>query len=164
LFINRHLQAGTRHGLPDLDGVLYCSKHAASAIAERLQEFRGQVIENKDLTVGALRLALACIEIPEEFSLVDLCQTSVLSEWGIDPLQVATKDRVISQRLARRLHEKNVSGFLWWSSLEPAWTNVSLFQSRVESKIILRKPIRYLETAMPELIQAANKIGVLLKK
>jgi hypothetical protein len=143
---------------------LYASKHAVSAIAERLQEFRGQTIVNNDLYQGELPLSLVSFELTENVPLLDLVQASELSTWGIDPLQVATKDRAISQRLARMLYEKGIPGFLWWSSLEPSWTNASLFESRAASNILVERPIKPLTTTMPELIEAAKKIGVQLKQ
>ena len=49
LFVPRRLQGAGRHDNPDLYGALYFATSAESAIAERLQPFRGQELGGSNL-------------------------------------------------------------------------------------------------------------------
>lgn len=164
LYVNRTLQGGTRHGLPDLDGVLYTSTVPISAIAEVIRDFRGKTIENEDLTLYGKRLSLATFELSQQVTLVDLCDKDQLAQIQVDPVQIATKDRTMSQRLARQLYAQGVPGFLWWSSLEAQWTNASLFESRTLAFLTIMDPVIPLAVDHPDFIEAARALGVLLKK
>lgn len=158
------MQGGTRHGLPDLDGVLYASTIPISAIAEAIKDFRGRTLENEDLKQYGKALSLATLELPDRVSLVNLCDRTQLARIEVDPVHIATGDRTLSQRVARELHARGTSGFLWWSSLEAKWTNASLFESRIRDVIAVKKPIIPLSIDHTDLIEAARALGVFLKK
>lgn len=164
LYVNRELQGGTRHGIPDLDGVLYTSTIAVSAIAEAIKDFRGRTLENEDLVLYGNRLSLGIFDLHDQIVLINLCDKNQLAHMDIDPIHIATKDRPVSQRMARQLHSNGAAGFLWWSSLEARWTNASLFESRVRDFITVQEPITPLSIEHPDLIDAARMIGVFLKK
>ncbi len=164
LFINRALQGGTRHGIPDLDGILYASTQPVSAVAEAIKDFRGQTLENADLVRYEKRLSLATFEVDKKVDVVNLCDKNILAQIQVDPVHIATQDRTVSQRLSRQLHTQGVSGFLWWSSLEAQWTNVSLFEGRILKFSKVMPPIVPLSIDHPDVIQAARDIGVLLKQ
>jgi hypothetical protein len=164
MYVNRTLQGGTRHGLPDLDGVLYTSTVPVSAVAEVIRDFRGRTLENEDLKLYGNRLSLVTFELDAQVTLIDLCDQNLLSQIAIDPMQIATKDRTLSQRVARQLYAQGAPGFLWWSSLEAKWTNASLFESRILTFLSVLDPIIPLAVDQPVLIEAARALGVLLKK
>ena len=127
LFVPRASQSSTRHGIPEKDGVLYASKMPVSAIAERLKQFRGNVLSKDDFWFDDYRWALAAIEVEDPVTLLDLTDPSILVQKKIDVASLVTKDRMRSQQLAVRLYDQGVAGFLWISSLEAAWTIASLF-------------------------------------
>ena len=69
----------------------------------------------------------------------------------------------VTQRLALKLYELGVDGFLWWSSLHSAWTNATLFQKRALKKLTIEGPITPLSIKMKEFAQAAKTLGVTFK-
>lgn len=147
----------------DRDGVIYASKAAVSAVAERLQGYRGLTYGESNLYFKNYTWAIASFELLETTVLLDFTNPKILAKHEVNPLDVATKDRRVSQRLALKIYDQGAAGFLWWSSIEPSWTNASLFESRVLSNIVVEKPIKLLTITMPEMIEAAKKIGVQLK-
>jgi hypothetical protein len=164
LFVPRAYQASTRHGLPEKDGVLYASKQTVSSIAERLKQFRATTLSEDDLWFNDFRWALAAIEVEESIALLDLTDPNVLVDKKINLASIATNDRSLSQQLALRLYGDGVPGFLWGSSLEAVWTNASLFESRIKNYLRVEEPVLYLSFNMPEVIEAAKHIGVILPR
>jgi hypothetical protein len=129
LWFPRRLQGDGRHDAPGRYGCLYVSEAPVSVVVEQLAPFVGTGLGEPDLVRGGLPLALAALELPEDSRLVDLDQPFVLAAARLRPSLVATPDRERSQADAAALHElyPEAVGLRWWSTFEPRWANVTLF-------------------------------------
>ncbi len=162
-YIARSKQGQGRFDIPELDGVLYCSKDPVSAVAEFIQVFRGQaMMEAHFERPDGLINALACLQYPDSKKLIDLDDPYTLVRLNVRPSQFLTRNRQKTRAISQEVHRKKADGFLWPSALEASWINASLFESRVGSKLSLDQPIRPLSIDMPELQEAAAILGVLL--
>jgi hypothetical protein len=126
----RALQGTGRHDNRDRYGCLYVATDPVAAIAEALAPFRGSgTLVPAMLTRGGRPLALAQLTLDDAAQLVDLDDPAVLSAESLRPSQVATRVRATTQAQALRLHDEHPSaaGLRWWSTLESAWINVTLF-------------------------------------
>ena len=129
LWFPRRLQGGGRHDAPGRYGCLYVSEEPVSVVVEQLAPFVGTGLRAPDLVRGGLPLALAALELAEEARLVDLDQPFVLAVVRLRPSLVATRERERSQADAVTLHDlyPEAVGLRWWSTFEPRWANVTLF-------------------------------------
>jgi hypothetical protein len=129
LWFPRRLQGGGRHDAPGRYGCLYVSEEPVSVVVEQLAPFVGTALGAPDLVRSGLPLALAELELAEEASLVDLDQPFVLAASRLRPSLIATRERERSQADAAALHElyPEAVGLRWWSTFEPGWANVTLF-------------------------------------
>src|SRR5262245_10526952 len=92
LFVPRERQGAGRHDHPDAYGALYVSRLALSAVAERIQAFRGQALADADLRlVDGSRYALATFDEDGLDGLVDLDDPPELSRRTLRPSMVATR-------------------------------------------------------------------------
>ena len=131
LFVPRGYQGANRHDNPDRYGALYASRHSLSAVAERLQGFRGRTLADEDLvSARGLRYALAAIDDSGAGSLVDLDDPRELVRLDRRPSSIATRHRQVTQPVALAIFEEGALGLSWWSALEASWTNVTLFADR----------------------------------
>jgi hypothetical protein len=158
------MQGVGRHDQPELYGALYVSRVATSAVAEWLAAFRGQSLEAQDLArTDGRQLALASFDDSRLTPLPDLDEPAELARRDLRPSGVATHRRAVTQRLAAALYAEGVAGFGWWSTLEAAWPNVTLFAERALSHLRLAEPPRALTIDDPLVIEAASSVGVLLE-
>lgn len=161
LLLPRRHQGAGRHDAPDLYGAWYCAADPVAAVAERIQQLRGQTLGNDDFRrLGNLTLALVGLRLDSSVALVDLDDPAQLVARHLRPSQVATRRRAPTQQLARNIFAEGVGGMLWWSTLSADWTNVTLFYERVITKVSLHAPPRALTTEMPEVQQAADDLGI----
>lgn len=159
----RERQGAGRHDNPDHYGALYVSRSAESAVAERIQAFRGQMLTDADLGfVGGARLALATFDDADLRGLVDLDDPAELVAREIRPSMVATHDRGVTRAIALRIHAEEAAGFGWWSSLEASWPNVTLFAERAVPRLVLVGEPEVLSARHPVLAAAARALGVRL--
>jgi hypothetical protein len=163
LHVPRERQGVGRHDSPDLYGALYVSRSAVSAVAVRVQAFRGQTITDADLRlrVGAV-LSLAAFEDAALGELVNLDDPAELVARGLRPSRVAARDREATRTIAQGLFHEGHAGFAWWSTLEASWTNVTLFAERAEGALVLEGQPEPLSVRHPVLRSAAELIGVRL--
>ena len=161
LFVTRAIQGSGRHDGPDTYGAWYCSRHAASAVAESIQFARGHFLEDSDFvsTRGAVR-ALVGLWLDDALGLLDLDDPLELAARRIRPSQVATGRRTVTQRIARSIFDEGATGFLWWSALEGEWTNVTLFYERALPHVSIVAHPRRLSIQLPEVKEAAERIGI----
>lgn len=165
LYNPRRLQGVGRHDQPALYGALYLSRAATSAVAEWLAAFRGQTLAATDLERSdGRRWALASIDDGHLPPLPDLDEPAELTRRDLRPSGVATHRRAVTQRLATALYAEDVVGFGWWSTLEAAWPNVTLFAERALPLLDMAEPPRALTIDDPLVIEAAGSIGVLLEQ
>jgi hypothetical protein len=165
LFLPRQHQGAGRHDAPDLYGAWYCTTHPVSAIAERIQQLRGQTLTNRDfLRLGHLTLAIVGLRLAPEAVLVDLDEPAELVTRRLRPSLVATRRRTITQQMARRIFDEGVTGIAWWSTLSAEWTNVTLFYERAVTLTSIIAPPRALTVDLPEVQQAADDLGVRISR
>ena len=131
----RPLQGEGRHDAPERYGCLYVSEEPVSAVVEELAVLAGSELDAGDLVRSRLPLALATLRLPDESVLVDLDDPDVLTAEKLRPSEVATPEREASQAAAMALHERHPEavGMRWWSTFQPAWANVTLFDRASEA-------------------------------
>jgi hypothetical protein len=161
LFVPRRHQGAGRHDAPDLYGAWYCTTEPVAAIAERIQQFRGQSISNADLRrLAHLSLALVSLSLDDDAALVDLDDPAELVARNLRPSLVATRRRATTQRMARTIFEEGAVGIRWWSTLAAEWVNVTLFHERALPLVSIVDGPRPLTVDMPDVQRAAEDLGV----
>ncbi|MBA3779179.1 MAG: RES domain-containing protein [Chloroflexi bacterium] len=165
MYVARERQSGGRHDNPDHYGALYVTRSPLSAVAERVAVFRGQELDEESFTLAAgRRFALASIDDARLGPLVDLDDPTELVERSLRPSGVATRDRTVTQPIALRLFKEGLSGFSWWSTLNAAWPNVTLFAERALGSLSLAVPPEPLSSVHPLVVEAAEIVGVRLAR
>lgn len=160
LYVPREFQGNGRHDIPD-DGIIYCALDAVSAIAENIKGFINLTINNDDFKrKGKAVQALAEMAMTGE-RLIDLRDAKEMVKTKTGPMAIATHDREITKGLCKMIYDKQVDGFIWWSTIEAKWSNVTLFESRVKNKIQVQKIIP-LTTAMADVKKAAKLLQIKL--
>lgn len=161
LFVARTLQGRGRHDKPSQFVAWYCSRDAVSAVAESVQRFRGQAIEDDDFIRPNGRVkALVGFELDDALPLVDLDDPAELSARDLRPSHVASSNRTETQRIAASLFRDGATGFSWWSTLEAAWTNVTLFYERALPHVRVATPPRPLSTHDGHVRAAAARLDI----
>jgi hypothetical protein len=161
LFVARDRQGAGRHDAPAKYGAWYCSRVAVSAVAEAIKFLRGHRLEDEDLTrPDGTRRALAHFTLEHASRLVDLDDPRTLVARRLRPSEVATSRRAVTQHIAAALFDEDAAGLLWWSTLESSWINATLFAERVRADVVLVEHPTPLTTALPELRQAAEHLGI----
>ena len=92
----------------------------------------------------------------------DLGDPAVLLELERRPEELAHHDRVVTQGIARQVHDAGYAGLRWWSALTGAWTSTVLFADRVSADdltISLPVPITLKSASV---VEAANGLGIAL--
>jgi RES domain len=131
LFVPRDRQGAGRHDDPGRYGAFYAARSAEAAVAEAIQAFRGRDLAPEDLELAdGSRLTLATLDDSRLASLTDLDDPAVLVAEGWRPSGVASRDRGLTQAMAARAFDAGALGLSWWSTLDSAWTNVTLFAER----------------------------------
>ena len=160
LYAAREAQGSGRHDNPDSYGALYLSASPVGAIAERLQAFRNQRLEEADLVLSqGRRLLLVTLDDARVDGVLDLDEPRVLLERSLRPSRVATHERRTTQRIARHAFEDGATGVAWWSTLEASWINVTLFAERAPGLAPAGDP-EVLSLDHPALRAAADALGV----
>jgi hypothetical protein len=80
--------------------------------------------------VDGAHQSLATVEDAALGPALDLDDPAVLTERGWRPSRVASRDRSVTQPMAVRAYTEGALGLSWWSTLDAAWTNVTLFAER----------------------------------
>lgn len=131
LYVPREYQGAGRHDSPGRYGAFYAARSPVAAVAEVIQAFRGRDLSPEDLERSdGTRLTLAAYDDSGLESLLDLDEPAVLVEEGWRPSGVASRDRAVTQAMAMHAFESGALGLSWWSTLDSAWTNVTLFAER----------------------------------
>lgn len=117
LHVPRERQGSGRHDHPDAYGGLYVSRVTESAIAERIQAFRGQTLTDTDLRLKTGEpFALARLDDGALDRLVDFDDPAQLVRRGLRPSMVATRHRQVTREIALRILHEGAVGFTWWST------------------------------------------------
>jgi RES domain len=165
LHVPRGRQGAGRHDSPGHYGAFYAARSAEAAAAEAIAAFRGRELDDADLELAdGSRLALAAFDDSALGELTDLDEPAVLLAEGWRPSRVASRDRQVTQAMAVQIFEAGQSGISWWSTLDSAWTNVTLFAERTIDPGMLRldgSPER-LSVRHAVLIAAADHLAITL--
>ena len=111
--------------------VVYLAETAVHAVAEKLQRFRGQRIDRKDLIESGKPLALVECELGK-IKLADLCDPAVLVKHDIKPDVLASRQIAKTQGIAARLAKAGYAGLRWWSALSGDWHTIVVFEGAIE--------------------------------
>jgi len=134
----RPLQGEGRHDAPERYGCLYVSEVAVSAVVEELAPLAGSELAVGDLVRSRLPLGLATLRLPSNAAVVDLDDPALLATERLRPSEVATRERAKTQAAAAALHEHHPEavGIRWWSTFDPAWANVTLFDRASDALVV----------------------------
>ena len=165
LYVPRDRQGAGRHDSPGRYGAFYAARTPVAAVAESIQPFRGRELAEDDLarSDGA---ALALVELDdsalETMLLRDLDDPAVLVDEAWRPSWVAGRDRTVTQAMAVRVFEAGGLGLSWWSTLDSAWTNVTLFAERTLEVGLVRvaAPPERLSLTQPAVVAAADHLAI----
>lgn len=167
LFVPRDQQGAGRHDHPGHFGAFYAARSPVAAVAETIQAFRGRDLSPDDLELAdGSRLTLATFDDAGLASLVDLDEPVVLVEEGWRPSGVASRDRAVTQAMAVHVFEAGALGLSWWSTLDSAWTNVTLFAERTldAGAVVLAGEVETLTLKHPALVAAADHLAIPLAR
>ena len=159
-------QSAGRFDLDCRPPVLYLAETPEHAVAEKIQRYRGQQLTNAELREFGLPLAIveATITLTAAQIIVDLNDPRELVRYGFAPDKIMSKDRPITQGIARKLHTSGVAGFRNWSALSGDWHSTVLFLDRLTLGINVTydKPVP-LDTNNPAVRAAARFLAVPVK-
>src|SRR5215207_4403603 len=161
LWFPRPFQGTGRHDDPARYGCLYVCESPVSAIAEALAPFRGTGDLRPELLHRMGRpLALAQLKLAAGTALIDLDDPGTLAAEALRPSVVATGRRSATQSYAAQLFEahREAAGLRWWSMLEAAWINVTLFD-RAQLALAARA-VRPLDRGDADVRAAARFLGL----
>lgn len=137
------VQTGGRFDLSDTPTLYLALEDPAHALAEVLQSLRGR----REIRNGHLRRAvrgspglyhpLAVVEtwIPDAVynALPDLGDPQTLVDLAIRPDDLSSRERPVTQRISRKLHDDfALPGFRWWSAFGGQWHVAVLYMDRVD--------------------------------
>lgn len=162
LYVPRDRQGSGRHDSPGRYGAFYAARTPEAAVAEAIQAFRGRDLEADDL-VGADGSPLALARLDDEAlgPLVDLDEPAILVDHAWRPSAVASRSRPVTQPMAVRLFDDGAAGLSWWSTLDAAWTNVTLFAERtIALGGITVASVETLALSHPAVVAAADHLAI----
>lgn len=163
LWVPREYQGAGRHDAPGRYGAFYAARSRVAAVAEVIQAFRGRDLSPEDLERSdGTRLMLAAYDDAGLAALLDLDEPAVLVEEGWRPSSVASRDRVVTQGMAVRAFEAGALGLSWWSTLDSAWTNVTLFAERSleAGAVAVEGAPEPLTVKHPDVVAAADHLAI----
>lgn len=167
LFVPRDHQGAGRHDSPGRYGTFYAARSAEAAVAETIQAFRGRDLSPEDLELAdGSRLTLATYDDSTLGALTDLDEPAVLVAEGWRPSGVASRDRTVTQAMAAHAFEAGALGLSWWSTLDSAWTNVTLFAERTidSGAVVVDGAVEPLSLKHPALVAAADHLAIPLAR
>ncbi len=139
LYVPRERQGAGRHDDPARYAAFYAARTPEAAVAERIQAYRGRDLADADLAhPDGTVAALATIDDDALGALLDLDDPAVLTVRGWRPSRVAGRDRSVTQAMAVAAFVDGALGLSWWSTLDAAWTNVTLYAERTIARGALR--------------------------
>jgi hypothetical protein len=163
LFVPRDRQGAGRHDSPGYYGAFYAARSADAAVAETIQAFRGRDLSAEDLELAdGSRLTLATLDDSGLSLVVDVDDPAVLVEEGWRPSGVASRDRALTQAMAVRAFDAGALGLSWWSTIDAAWTNLTLFAERTleTGSVALDGVPEALSLRHPAVVAAADHLAI----
>lgn len=142
--------------------VLYLAESPPHAVAEMLRPFTGRRLHGGQLRGAGHRLALVRAELRAEVAaqVEDLTDPAVLLRRGVRSDALASRDRAVTQGIARALHDAGLAGFRWWSALHGDWHAVLLFMDRVRPVELVYDRPEPLSATHPAVLSAARALGM----
>jgi len=131
-FSPNYIQPQQGAGRFDVAGklVVYLAETAVHAVAEKLQRFRGQRIDRKDLIESGKTLALVECQLGK-VRIADLCDPATLVKYDIRPDLLASREIGKTQPVAAALYKEGFTGLRWWSALSGDWHTVVVFEGAI---------------------------------
>lgn len=161
-YVPREYQGSGRHDIVE-DGIIYCSLEALSTLVEKFDKFKNQHIDLDDLRKkNGSRLALVKFQIKGE-NLVDMRLPESQLQLKLTSAVMESRERKITQPIAKRIYDTGADGLIWNSSIESQWSNASLFHSRVKAKLELVEEVIVLDLENPYVREAADYWNISLK-
>lgn len=151
----------------DASPVIYLAEDPQHAIAEKIQNWRGQLIRDVHLKKNGGRLAIVEAEVSVDPSfLVDLCRPPVVARRDAPPDEVAAERASTSQAIAARIFEADDEplGIRWWSTFRGEWHSVVLFQARLPDGAVHYGEPSVLAVDQDRVREAAEEIGVIVAR
>jgi len=132
-FSSSYIHPSQGAGRFDIPGklVVYLAETAVHAVAEKLQRFRGQRLDLKDLIESGKALALVECQLGK-LKLADLCDASVLVKYGIRPDVLASRELAKTQAVASALLKEGFAALRWWSALSGDWHTIVVFEGAID--------------------------------
>jgi hypothetical protein len=164
-FSPRYVPSGQGSGRFDLpgatSGVLYLAETPEHAVAERIQHYRGQVLEDDDVFAARTRLAIVPVVLSAAVRdrIADLCDPAVLVRLGVGADETASRHREKTQQISGLVYERRHTGLRWWSAFFGDWHTVVLFRDRVKGGLAYGTP-EAITLEHPALRDAASLLGV----
>lgn len=93
--------------------------------------------------------------------LPDLGDPRKLVRFGIRPDDLASRERSVTQRISRRLHDEyDLPGFRWWSAFGGQWHVAVLYLDRVEPQDLHYGTPDPLHLGHPAVLAAAGELAM----
>jgi hypothetical protein len=143
-------------------GVLYLAETPVHAVAEMIQHYRGQQVDDRDFIVSGHRLALVRAELAEGLAerLADLCDPATLLELELRPDETAAANRRTTQAISERIYTARFAGLRWWSALRGEWHTLVLFRDRVGRSALRFHEPEPLDLSHDAVLTAMRELGV----
>jgi hypothetical protein len=125
-------QGAGRLDNPSAYSVLYLSDSAQGAIAEAFGRFPEWVTGMLDGVPGlpGSGRGIARCHLKEETAVCNLDDPARLTELGLRPSEVVSRDYVDTKAWALRIYRQNVwAGIRWWSYYNPVWSSFGLWNT-----------------------------------
>lgn len=167
LHVPRARQGAGRHDDPTRYGAFYAARTPEAAVAEVILPFRGRDLADADLVLAdGARQTLATFDDTALGLLSDLDDPAILVARGWRPSRVVSRDRAITQPMAVAIFEAGARGLSWWSAIDAAWTNVTLFAERTTEPghLVLAGPPEVLTIRHPMVQAAAAHLAIPLTR
>lgn len=142
-------------------GVLYLAELPEHAVAEAIQPYRNQTLDEADLRLEGCALALVSAGLSHDVraGVVDLCDPAELVRLLVRPDELAARTRATSQRVSRTVYAAGHTGLRWWSTFFGEWHAVVLFLDRLAEPPAYGTP-RPISLADPALVEATRRLDI----
>ncbi|MGH7528435.1 MAG: RES family NAD+ phosphorylase [Gemmatimonadales bacterium] len=160
---------GQVSGRFDLGGrppVLYLAESPTHAVGEKIQRYRGQVLEQSELREFGRPLALSevSLTLSDPSVIADLCDPSELLRFRCRPDELMSREVARTQAVSRRLYDAGLAGFRLWSALSGDWHSSILYLDRVEPGSMAFSAPYELELTTPAVQEAAQLLAISIRR
>ena len=155
-------QGRNRFDLPGQSaGVIYFAESEVHAVAELLQRFRNSPdpLTPDDLTSWGHTVAIVQATLDPAIwrGIVDLCEPTTLTAFGLTADQPPSRDRSRTQAIAL---DVSGAGLRWWSAFWGEWHTVVLFRERLTPKALTYARPTPLDLTTSAVVEAARLLDI----